>query len=112
MDKQIREILGQYLSEGQISEVEGKLFDAHCIMYHSELPRITQQAVMHIDCTPDDDYPLRILRVYRQHCDCQWAEDTEGRETENPLLKMMNEANDKRARILNKAITKLEKEAK
>lgn len=75
-----------------------------------QLPKFTEQAVEYIDATPDDNYPMRILQAYRQRCDCQWAEDTDGGEVKNPLLKSMNEMNNKRAEILDKAIAKLIKE--
>lgn len=73
-------------------------------MSKTELPDITQEPIIHIDCTPNEEYPLRILRAYRQNCDCRWASDTE-----NVLIKVMNEACEKRAIILDKAITILEK---
>jgi len=72
-----------------------------------KLPELTQQPILHIDGTPNEDYPLRILRVYRQECDCKWAENTDGSEPTNPLLIMMNEHCDQRAEILDRAIEKL-----
>lgn len=68
-----------------------------------KLPDVTQEPIMNIDSTPNDEYPLRILRVYRQNCDCRWSSDTE-----NALIKGMNEACEQRAKILDKAITILE----
>ena len=68
------------------------------------LPELTQQPILYVDGTPDKGYPLRILEAYRQECDCKWADTTDGEETENPLLKMMNEHCEKRAEILDRAI--------
>lgn len=73
-----------------------------------KLPDLTQQPVQHVDATPNEGYPLRILRAYRQHCDCNWAETTDGQEATNPLLVMMNEQNRQRAEILDRAIQLLE----
>jgi hypothetical protein len=74
----------------------------------NKLPDLTQQPVQHVDATPNEEYPLRILRAYRQHCDCNWAETTDGQEATNPLLVMMNEQNRQRAVILDRAIRLLE----
>ena len=73
-----------------------------------KLPELTQQPILHIDGTPDEDYAVRILRAYREECNCRWADTTEGTETENPILKMMNEHCEKRAEFLDKAIAILE----
>lgn len=73
-----------------------------------KLPKMTEQPILWLDSTPTEDYPLRILKAYRQHCDCQWAEDTDGGEVKNPVLIFMNENNRKRAEILDRAIAKLE----
>jgi len=72
-----------------------------------KLPELTQQPILHIDGTPDEDYPLRILRAYRQECDCKWAENTDDSEPTNPLLIMMNKHCEQRAEILDRAIEKL-----
>ncbi len=69
----------------------------------SMLPTISQEAVVFIDATPNEDYPLRILRTYRENCNCMWAS-----ELDHPLIKAMNEAQNKRAEVLDKAIKKLE----
>jgi hypothetical protein len=71
-----------------------------------ELPPLTQQAIMHVDATPDEGYPLRILRAYRENCNCRWATTTDG--AMDALCGMMNEMCDKRAAILDKAIARLE----
>ena len=90
-----------------IDDLQSELIRAHCVIFKSELPPINGQAVLYIDATPDKDYPLRILQAYRQDCNCQWAENTTGGEPTNPLLKVMNDQNNKRAKVLDKAIAKL-----
>ena len=74
-----------------------------------ELPKLTQQPVEHIDSTPDEDYPLRILRAYRQNCNSYW--EVHGlTEDEKRIYDIMNEDQDKRAKILDAAIEKLIKQ--
>ena len=73
----------------------------------TKLPALTQQPVINVAATPDADYPLRILRAYRQNCDSMWASNSDG-SVNSPLLEMMNEDNRKRAAILDKAIRTLE----
>ena len=73
-----------------------------------KLPPLTQEPFRYVDATPDAGYPLRILRAYRQNCDCRWADNTAGEEPTNPLLKMMNEHCQQRAEILDRAIAILE----
>lgn len=72
-----------------------------------DLPEITQQPVLLIDATPDEEYVLRILRAYRQNCDCRWV-STEPNNEPNKLLDMMNEHCEQRATLLDKAIAILE----
>ena len=69
-----------------------------------KIPKLTQEPMLHVDLTPNDDLPLRILRAYRENCNCNWAEDTDGGEVKNPVLVMMNENNQTRRGILDKAI--------
>lgn len=76
-----------------------------------KLPKMTQEALMHVDCTPDKDYPLRILRAHRENCNVRWASTTEeGVEETNPLLLKMNQDCAERAKLLGKAIAILNKE--
>ena len=70
------------------------------------LPDYTQQPILHVDLTPDDDLPLRILQAYRENCNCKWSTDTEGN-CDNPLFALINQHCDERAEILDKAISKL-----
>lgn len=66
----------------------------------------TKQAIIHVDATPDEDYPLRILKAYRQNSNITAASSSDGKTT--PLLDAMNKDQEKRAAILDKAIAKLE----
>lgn len=68
------------------------------------LPDINQQPINYVDATPDEGYPLRILRTYRANCDCRWVS-----ELENPLIQLMNKNQEERAKILDVAIATLEK---
>ncbi len=62
----------------------------------------------HIDATPNDDYPIRILEAYRRDCDFWYSSSANLAETEtNQLCIAMNEMQKKRAAILDKAIKKL-----
>jgi hypothetical protein len=69
----------------------------------SNLPLVTQQPIIHVDATPDEAYPLRILRAYRKHCNCKWAYS----DSDNPAIVKMNEDCDRRAQLLDAAIAKL-----
>ena len=64
----------------------------------------------HIDATPDNDYPMRILRSYRLDCDALYAcgTSTDGRWDQNEFTEMMNNLQKQRAEILDKAIAILE----
>lgn len=74
------------------------------------LPPITQQPIEHIDGTPNDDYPIRILKAYRQNCNCYW--EVHGLPKKEALIyEMMNEHQRQRAKLLDKAIRILEKAA-
>jgi len=73
-----------------------------------KLPDITQEALRHVNATPDEMYPIRILQAHRENCNCKWSNSAGGIETDDPLLKLMNEQNDERAKILDKAISVLQ----
>jgi hypothetical protein len=66
-----------------------------------------EQPILHVDATPDENYPLRILQAYRRMCDGKWSASSVGVDETNPLIKALNDMQDKRAKILDKAITKL-----
>jgi hypothetical protein len=68
---------------------------------------MSTESIFHIDETPTEDYPIRILRAYRNLCDGRWASSGE---EENPVIILWNELSDKRAALLDKAIAVLEKE--
>ena len=70
-----------------------------------KLPVVTQEPLLNVDGTPDRDYPLRILRAHRENCNCKWISDKS-----NPLLDVMNDDCDRRAKILDHAICILEEE--
>ena len=110
MDKCVSAILMRYgVPKASIDDLQSELIQSHCVIYKSELPPVNGQTIQHIDGTPDSDYPLRILQAYRQNCDCQWSENTNDDEPTNPLLKLMNEMCDKRAKLLDRAIEKINK---
>ena len=68
-----------------------------------DLP-VTQAPLLHVDATPDNDYPLRILRAYRENCNVKWIATPP-----SVVYDQMNEMCDQRAKILDRAITLLEK---
>ena len=69
---------------------------------------MTQEPIIHVDCTPDDEYPLRILRAYRERCNVRW-EATGSVSSE--VCDLINEHCEQRAIILDKAIAILEAQA-
>lgn len=79
-------------------------------MKEDELSSLTRQPIQYVDGTPDEAYPLRILKAYRELCDCKWETTTSYGSEEvvtTPLMRLMNEDCDKRAGILDRAINKL-----
>jgi hypothetical protein len=61
-----------------------------------------------IDATPNEGYPLRILRAYRQNCNMIYSPtDTTAKGVE--IINTMTRLNMKRAEILDRAIAILEK---
>ncbi len=65
-----------------------------------EIPKLTQEPIMNVDATPDDGYPLRILQAHRDNCNCRWESTPE-----SFLWDQMNEDCEKRAVILDRAIS-------
>lgn len=61
----------------------------------SKLPLLNQEPLYHVDGTPNNDYVLRILRVYRHNAGCNWVADPP-----SPLLDEMNRVNALRAKLL------------
>ena len=72
-----------------------------------KLPPLTKEPIRFVDSTPDNEYPLRILRAYRADCDCQWEYQGEDKNSHH-FYEMMNEYCRKRAKILDIAISILE----
>lgn len=69
----------------------------------SDLPPITQQIIQHVDGTPNAGYVLRILKAYRENCNCRWDAIPP-----SPIFDAMNRAQVKRAKLLDEAIAKME----
>ena len=36
-----------------------------------ELPDMTQEGLIHVNETPDNMYPIRILQTHRENCNCK-----------------------------------------
>jgi hypothetical protein len=71
------------------------------------LPPLTHRPTYSVDATPDEDYPLRILRAYLRDCETRWI--VEGLSEEAKLVfDVQNEHQVQRAQILTKAIQILE----
>ena len=60
----------------------------------------------HIDATPDEDYPLRILRAYRADCNMPWSTMTD-EQRDSPLTQALNALQGERMVILDRAIAAL-----
>jgi len=79
-------------------------------MAKSNFPPLTREPIREIDGTPNDGYVLRILKAYRVNCDCKWSSTSyPDLEKNDPLLTLMNEHQEQRAKLLDKAIEKLSK---
>ena len=74
----------------------------------SKNPPVTQEPILHVDCTPDSEYPLRILRAYLENTNVRWDLSGEFSKEVRVIYEGMNEASAKRARILDRAIRILE----
>jgi len=81
-----------------------------CMDYATEsVPaETTKEPIEYVDATPDEGYPLRILKAYRENCDRKWSDNLSGVEPQNPLIKMLNDQCDRRAEFLDSAIKFLE----
>lgn len=64
-----------------------------------------QEPILHVDSTPDNEYPLRILRAYRENCNVRWQADGK---IDSKIYDVMNEHCEQRAIILDRAIAILE----
>lgn len=70
-----------------------------------KLPDMTKKPIEIVDLTPNDDLPLRILKVYRENCNCRW--DFQGKIDNHEIFDIMNQHQEQRAKILDKAIEAL-----
>lgn len=70
-----------------------------------KLPKkLPQEPLIGIDATPDAEYPQRILRAHRGNCDIRMECEGELGVGTEELVRVMNEACEGRARLLNRAI--------
>jgi hypothetical protein len=75
----------------------------------SNNPLLTQEPVLFINNTPDEEYPLRILQTYRKNCNCFWS--TEGLDVSTmQIYEVMNDHQKQRAKLLDNAINILTRE--
>lgn len=80
-------------------------------MKNFDLPKVRDEIDpknYHINGTPDGKYALRILKFYRQLCNCKWIVEGEDVEKARVLYDTMNEHQDQRAKELDEAIRILE----
>ena len=72
----------------------------------TKLPKLTQEPIKYVCSTPDENYPIRILKAYRKNCNVFW--EVHGlNDEEKSIYGMMNEQQILRAKILDAAIKKL-----
>lgn len=62
------------------------------------------QDFLHIDATPNETYPLRILQAYRRLGDSKWSSSSMEVDGNHPLIQAMNDAQEKRNALLDHAI--------
>jgi len=62
------------------------------------------QNFLYVDATPDENYPLRILQAYRRIGNSKWSSSSMEIDEDHPLIRAMNEAQEKRNALLDKAI--------
>lgn len=75
-----------------------------------EHPPVTQQPILYVDCTPDADYPLRVLRAHRENENVRWDLTGEFSDETRRAHEAMNKGCVKRAALLDDAIVILERE--
>jgi hypothetical protein len=79
-------------------------------MTKDDFPRfLNKSEIKHVDMSPDDDLPLRILRAYREDCNSRWEVSGVSKAIE-VLWDAMNAAQEQRAVILDRAIAWLERQ--
>lgn len=83
---------------------DGEMF----LFYAEDLVDPVQTDVIpktHVNATPDDELPIRLLQAYRDDCDILWSTDGDG--VNKTLAEIMNKSQQERAVILDKALEKL-----
>jgi hypothetical protein len=70
----------------------------------SVLGELNKEPVRFVDATPDEEYPLRILRAYLENAELRYQGAPDG-----TLAATMNEMNERREAILRHAIAGLKK---
>lgn len=69
---------------------------------------MTEPIILLVDATPDDDYPIRILRAHLESEEgSEFTDNLEGLPPSNPMLVVLNDASIERAAILRRAIAVL-----
>lgn len=76
----------------------------HEIAINMKRQRMNQELILYIDATPNNNYPIRILEAYRKRCDCKWSSSSTEIVAITELMKLMNDQQDERAKILDRAI--------
>ena len=63
---------------------------------------VNGEVLMHVDATPDQYYPIRILRAHRANCNCVWTGSND------VLMEYLNSLQKDRAKLLDEALRLLE----
>ena len=64
--------------------------------------------ILHVDMTPTEDLPLRILRSYRENCNTRWSSASDGEGPVGGWMAQMNADQRRRGEILDRAIALLQ----
>lgn len=72
-------------------------------------PTVTREPIIHVDCTPNSGYPLRILKAYRENTKVLWELTGDFPEQTRIIYEEINKASKLRGKILDIAISILEK---
>ncbi len=90
-----------------MEKVEKVIKDA--IDTETTIPPLTQRPLRQINLTPDPFLAVRILKVFRDDCNCKWASNSDGIvDSGNTVMADMNKICDERVVILDRAISILE----
>jgi len=71
---------------------------------------LSQHPLRYVDATPDRDYPLRIIRTYLENS--QIVIEEKGGDKPSKFIKMLNDANKERVKVLKEALDVLTKHYK